>query len=425
MFLGERLVHVYDRGSIFLSMVLFIKGNLKEENIRNALDKLQQKHPQLRQHVDGDSFVINEKVNPIPLRIVERETKNTWSEEREKEFALPFDFQTAPLIRFVWVRSEELSEILISAPHTILDGKSFFSLMGEFCLLVDDPGKELKEYTPFASLKDMLPTTSLSWYDKLFARALVYPAKLLLYLATLGKKEQPVEHNSMFWQLNAGQAEALKAAAAEHSVQPGALVTVLMAKSFMKYHNTHKKKRLIFMSLDMRRYIKTIKKDMLFSYAPMLKLNVDFGKETDVWKLAKNLGENIVHQALTKSTIKRTFVQYPMKEGTLFIEYLHGILKLLIKRNLRIDSGQDFNFINTGVVKFPTPNNSFKVEDLHGESRMPWKNPNIFYMMDVNGRLNFFLITNNHLIRKEEVLRIRADFEESISKLLSGNPVNL
>jgi len=419
MFFAERLMHVDGRSSIILKFCLMLKGHVREENLRLALIKLQRKHPQLRMRIEGNYFVFDDNVPPIPLKIIERRSNSHWKEEMEADIKTPIDSDNGLMARFVWLRSMERSDLMIITTHTIMDGVAISALMKELVMLIDDPEREVDIFDPILSLEDILPGVKISWREKLFARCLVPPANLLLHLSMIGKKEKPVEYCELEWNLTAEETVIIKKAAKKYNAQPYTLQCIIMAKAFMKYHNTERQKRKVFMSLDIRRYIPAIKQDMMFSYAPMLTFDIDFSSGDDFWELARKFNQELVYKAVTSPVVKRAFITYPIPEGTLFTEEMHGMIKPLVKRNRRVDTGQDFNFINLGLQRFPVKNRSLEVEKIRGGNNMPWYNPNLFYVSEINGLISYNTTINTHLISEDKCLKIRDEFINIIKSIVA------
>ena len=423
MFFAERLMHVDGHGSAILKACIMIRGPIREENFRSALSKLQEKHSQLRMRIEGNYFVFDDNVPPIPLRIIQRTSDTQWKDEMESDIKTPIDYKNGPLVRFIWLRSEERSDIIVITTHTIMDGISIEYLFRELMTIIENPEKSIEKHAPILSLGDILPGIKISRWEKLLARSLVPPASLLLYLSMIGKKEKPVKYCELEWSLTEEETAALKKATKKHGVQHYSLQCIAMAKAFSKYHNPGQKKRKVFMSLDIRRYIPAIKRDMMFAYAPMLVFNPDFSKGDDYWQLTHKFGQELIYKAITEPKIKRTFITYPIPEGTLFTEQMHGLIKPLVRRNLRVDTGQDFNFVNLGMHRYSSMDKKLELEMIKVGSTIPWYNSNLFYICEVKGMFCYNLSANTHLISEDKCLKIRDEFMNIIHDILaSDNP---
>src|SRR3954471_20647931 len=79
----ERIL--YGDGTTPFNIVFVVKiaGTISYGNLRNALNKVQAKHPLLRSGIRSDNskipyFFLNEKVPDIPIRIFERKRDDDW-----------------------------------------------------------------------------------------------------------------------------------------------------------------------------------------------------------------------------------------------------------------------------------------------------------------------------------------------------------
>ena len=109
-------------------MTAQIKGRTTVGAWRAALDSLQSRHPLFSVCID-----INEESKPyfrhvadapIPLRVIEGRVPFTWETEIEKELALPFDAETAPLVRAVLLHDTQEAVFTLTAHHSVGDGMS-------------------------------------------------------------------------------------------------------------------------------------------------------------------------------------------------------------------------------------------------------------------------------------------------------------
>jgi NRPS condensation-like uncharacterized protein len=145
---GERML-LGDGTEPFNAVIPFrLGGTFKEENIQHALNQLQGKHPWLRAFIRYDEnhipwFEVPERHLPIPIRIVNRKGEHNWQEESRTEWQTLFNYEELPLIRFVWIKGEEVSDMLFSFHHCLCDGGSAMAFLYEFLTLLDNPSAEI------------------------------------------------------------------------------------------------------------------------------------------------------------------------------------------------------------------------------------------------------------------------------------------
>ena len=125
----EQLFHLIDQISpAHFAVTAEIKGPTTINAWRAALDSLQSRHPLFSVCID-----INEESKPffryvadapIPLRVIEGRVPSHWETEIEKELALPFNAETAPLVRAVVFHDTHEAVFTLAAHHSIADGMS-------------------------------------------------------------------------------------------------------------------------------------------------------------------------------------------------------------------------------------------------------------------------------------------------------------
>lgn len=131
-----------------VSLVAGLKGAVDETNLRLALTRVAQNHPLMRAHCivdqDQDVWLVAAEACELPLKVISRNSDDHWKTAIQDEYRIPFDFEKGPLIRFVLLKSSELSELLIYCQHTICDGLSLSHLAEEILLFLSEPDREAK-----------------------------------------------------------------------------------------------------------------------------------------------------------------------------------------------------------------------------------------------------------------------------------------
>jgi hypothetical protein len=187
--------------SVFPIQVL---GELDEERLRQALARVQAKHPLLRCVVEetsgGSRFVLLDRPAPIPMRILERCGEDHWQAEVRREWVAPFDATREPLVRVVWLRAGDgdgdgnirINELLLIGHHCICDGHSGINLVRECLSAYDRPEQDLGVYDALGTVEDIVPAALLE--DARFQRRVRRKAgilRLTLFLKQLGARKSP------------------------------------------------------------------------------------------------------------------------------------------------------------------------------------------------------------------------------------------
>jgi Condensation domain/Alcohol acetyltransferase len=162
---GEHLFWLSDRfAPSHFCVTAKVLGKIRIEKLQQALVWIQQRHPLLRVSIATDTneqpwFMENSA--SIPLRIVERLGEEHWQQEVENELSDPFNWNQAPLVRVVLVRSHDISEIIVICHHAIADGKSSVYLLRDILEAMGTPNFEGKVLPEYPAFEDLIPNSEL------------------------------------------------------------------------------------------------------------------------------------------------------------------------------------------------------------------------------------------------------------------------
>jgi NRPS condensation-like uncharacterized protein len=116
--------------------------------LRNAVSKVQGRHPNLRVRIiedeDHDPWFTSEGIKEIPVEVVPRESNEHWIKVVQESCQLPFDFDARPAIRFILVQSPAISDLIILCHHIICDGLSLAYLARDLMEHLGDPTREVE-----------------------------------------------------------------------------------------------------------------------------------------------------------------------------------------------------------------------------------------------------------------------------------------
>lgn len=135
-----------------VSMVTRIKGYFSGDRLRNALNIILQMHPLVGAKIVFDDeynawFSTDNVIKPI-FKTVNRISDTQWLEELQHEIQIPFNPETGPIIRFVLLHSETVSDLVVICNHSICDGMSLIYLVRDLLNSYTNPGKEIKVIPP-------------------------------------------------------------------------------------------------------------------------------------------------------------------------------------------------------------------------------------------------------------------------------------
>jgi hypothetical protein len=114
---------------VHFAMISEVEGDASPRAWRQALDRVQARHPLLRVSIDGAPAGMpefrREEDSPIPLKIVEDDDPSfRWKIEVGEELATPFNPSEAPLARAVLIQGRPDAAFILLAHHSIADGMS-------------------------------------------------------------------------------------------------------------------------------------------------------------------------------------------------------------------------------------------------------------------------------------------------------------
>jgi hypothetical protein len=123
-----------------------------------ALDHAQRRHPALGAAIQAGENGSPRFVpcgEPVDLRVVARTSDTQWLQEVDAELARSFQPSEGALLRACFVQGETVSELILTAHHSIGDGVSSMYLVRD--LLEAMEGHRLEELPPRPPLEDIVP----------------------------------------------------------------------------------------------------------------------------------------------------------------------------------------------------------------------------------------------------------------------------
>ena len=156
-----------------VTMVVRIRGSVTETMLTTAVEKVQQRHALLGVRIEDDhehaQWFTSAGVRAIPIRTVQRRSEDDWIQIHTEALKAPFEFETRPAIRFILVRSEDISDIIILCHHIICDGMSLAYLARDLMVCLGDPERpvELLPAPAPVNLKNLPDDVSQSGLAKL------------------------------------------------------------------------------------------------------------------------------------------------------------------------------------------------------------------------------------------------------------------
>ena len=131
----ERAMLVANQHAPFnIVSVLRMKNAPTPASVENALKRLQRRQPFLRARIRDGKFEALPDA-PLPFEIVERRHAEEWREVAEAEMAHPYDHETGPLFRAVYIYGKGHGDLVLNVHHAIMDAASGMNLLDELLKL--------------------------------------------------------------------------------------------------------------------------------------------------------------------------------------------------------------------------------------------------------------------------------------------------
>lgn len=380
-----------------------IRGTIQEGNLRAALSEIQRKHPLLRVVIREDEkgkpyFVSDTQIPSIPLFIIERFSDDDWITTSEAEWENRFDVKKGPLARLVWLKSDDVSELLLVCAHCICDGTSMLTLMREMLMLLDQQDTLMEPYESFESIHALIPDHIRSDRKKKLKAWLVSKiASWVLAFKTPKNKIPPGKSYLLHWKLNEEASTALTNMAKQEKTALHATFSVAFLEAMQTIKGDKAKSQVIY-PVDIRRYIPDIKNDHLFAFAPVEELIVDKDNSTDFWTKTRKLRNDLAGKIDVMN----------IHELLLMSEYFHSSVNRLIGYLKSSDGTHDVTLSNMGRLNIPDSYRSFHLETIYSPSAsFPWRNPNTLVISNFRKEIDFSFISNESFLSKEEATIVK------------------
>jgi hypothetical protein len=307
----------------------------------------------------------------------------------------------------VWIKSERVSELMLIGHHCICDGTSLITIFREILQVVDQPNVQLTPYLPFQCLQDFVPQEVLSNVKMaLLVKVKSSLFRLFALAVKAGHAAPPCEHYLLYWQASAEESAALAHRCKAEGTTPYAAMCVAFLLAFRQVNSKRFKNR-IMCPVDIRRFISSIRADVMFNYAPPVPLRIDsrIDPRAGFWELAKKL----------KQSMSGKIGRLNAYEHLMVAEKLQTTIPKVISFLRRSKGSYDFAFSNVGRLDMPDNYRTFRVEGLLGVTvAVPWRNATTLITTNFHGHTDIAFVSNDDFLPYAEALAIK----ETATKLL-------
>lgn len=398
---GERML-LGDGTEPFNTVIPFrLRGTFVLKDIQHALSQLQEKHPWLKAVIKHDEknipwFEVSEKIK-IPIRILAKKEENDWLEESKNEWHKMFNYKEQPLMRFVWIKGEETSDMMFVFHHCLCDGGSAMVLLDEFLKLLDNPTHDIGVENPILGIHDVVPN------EILHNRGQKFKAKMIGRLAATAIKWIPVNRKStdrqsdylINWKLDQETSKEL----IDYCKSQKVTVNTFLCATVLKAFETIRKEKAfnkVSCPVDIRRFANQIKADHIFAFGLMIVVSLNK-------KLSFEENLKLMQETVEKKTSKlNPYITMMVMESA------HDALKNFTKLLKNGKSSNDCMFSNLGRISITHEYKEFTLENVFSPSVIgPLGNTTTMVASTFRGEMDFSFMGSEGYLPHSDALAIR------------------
>ncbi|SHM44858.1 Uncharacterized protein, contains a NRPS condensation (elongation) domain [Chryseobacterium carnipullorum] len=410
---GERIL-LGDGTEPFNVVIAFrLRGTFKKEEIQHALSRLQGKHPWLRALIHHDEnkvpwFEVLEKNVPIPIRIVSRRGDDDWQEESRREWETLFKYGEQPLLRFIWIRGEEVSDMLFSFHHCLCDGGSALAFLYEFLTILDHPSAEIGVENPILGIHDVVPESILTnRTQKLKAKLIGRVAATAIKCIPVGKKAVERQNDYMIhWKFDKEISKELISYCKSMEVTVNTFLCAVVLQAFKKVKGAAAFNK-VSCPVDIRRFANQIKEDHIFAFGLMIVVSANH-------KISFSENLRLMQESVERKTSKlNPYITMMVMESA------HDALKSFTKLLKHGKSSNDCMFSNLGRIQIPHQYKAFTLETIFSPSVIgPLGNTTTMVTSTFNGEMDFSFVGSEGYLPYSEALAIRDEVIQTVKEQL-------
>lgn len=410
---GERML-LGDGTEPFNAVIPFrLRGSFKVEEIQYALGQLQVKHPWLRALIHHDEhnvpwFEVTENTIPIPIRIVDRIGDDDWQKESMREWETLFHYREKPLLRFVWIKGDEVSDMLFGFHHCLCDGGSAMSFLHEFLKILDHPSAEIGLEHPILGIQDVVPADILaSRTQQIKAKVIGRLAATAIKCVPVGKKTVDRQKDYMInWKFDPTTSKELISYCKAQEVTVNTFLSAVVLHAFKKIKGERAFNK-VSCPVDIRRFAPQIKEDHIFAFGLMIVVS-----SNQKMSFSDNL-------RLMQETVERKTAKLNPYITMMVMESAHDALKNFTKLLKHGKSSNDCMFSNLGRIQIPHDYKAFTLETIFSPSVIgPLGNTTTMVVSTFRGVMDFTFIGSEGYLPHSEALAIRNEMIQTIKQQL-------
>lgn len=294
-----------------MAAVVRIQGDVREEGLRRAIGSAGIMHPLLgvRIFVDRhrDIWFSTDHAQKATLRTAPRTSPEQWFDEVRQEYLVPFEPVRGPMIRFVLVYSEEVSEFIAFSEHCICDGISLANLLRDILASYARPDAlghaifppattdYLKRGDTFSAKS--IDKAAIDYYNDEWQKSPHYfsPEDFHDIYSALSRK---VRHEIVLLQLEPEETRILAARCRENGATVGSALTAAFLAAYQEIRGQlPENRRTIQVPFDLRKRLGVKPENFLGFFVGAFKFPFAYDLKKSFWENAGEMQEIIRKRA--------------------------------------------------------------------------------------------------------------------------------
>lgn len=327
-----------------------VRGAFTSADLQHALERLRRRHPLLAvrfapptDHLPA--CLTTRDVPPVPLRVEELSSDETWVGEVEREIARPSDYATGPLFRCVWLRGADFSDLLLICDHITADGFAGIYALQDLLALLADPDRKPEPLLP-PRLAELIPPAMRSRIQTLVSSAPeagpVRPDDRLRTLAEAPLRIHP-------FALSEVETEALVAHCRAHGVTVQAALCAVFGRVFAEREPGAPRRR-IESPVNLRNRLLQPVGEAYGNYISLVYSELDCAPERDIWDIARQATQSLAgvteEQLFTVPIVMMAVADRPLPMPVIHHDY-------------------DISISNLGRVSIPVQYGTLRLESIY------------------------------------------------------------
>ncbi|ESA33885.1 condensation domain-containing protein [Leptolyngbya sp. Heron Island J] len=404
-----------------------IRGQVTPKLLQSAILKARQKHPLLgvRIHLGDDAtgWFVQTNVPEVPIETKPRATEKDWTEVAADQLQQPFFIATGPLIRIILLESPEISDLIITAHHSICDGRSLVYLIRDLMTYLGHPAyePEPKQVIPIASQEYLPPSISVNWLRKIIIKSI--NQKWLRKAITFNDEDYQNLHNTFWqrhrasvlrWDMAPSQTAMLVACCQQEQVTVNsALYTAFLKAQKQIQGDAHDYFHNILVPVDFRNRLTKPVDEAVGFYVSAVKFKLKAAKERPFWEMARIIDKKTRQQLTDKNIFaaqKLSLLTPSFLDGMVFAK--HGYLDDKMAVSYVKRTGLDKLFAgmtisNLGRLSIPVDYGGLHLDALMGPAVYSDIIEKVLEVVTVGGNMNLTLTYGETFIETSTIMQLK------------------